>query len=102
MPQLAEVFTPEPVEHAAPELAVAADVVVAVRIERLTPCVEPELPGLVAQVLPDSLRIPVLLFLGDEAAALEDEDASRRVRQRVGDRAAARAGPDDDDVEGQQ
>jgi hypothetical protein len=100
--QRAEVFSPQPIEHAAPELAVAADVVVAVRVEGAPVRVQPQLLGLVAQMFPHGLRIPVLLLLGDEVAALEDENPRLAFRQGVRDGTAARAGADDDDVEVQQ
>ena len=93
-----KILAPQAVEHAAPELRVAADVVVRVRPELVPALVEPALAGLIAQMLPDRLRTPVLVFLRDEVAALENQDARGAVRQRVGHGPAARAAADDDDV----
>ena len=93
-----EVLAAQPVEHAAPELRVAADVVVRVGPELAAAFVEPALLRLIAQVLPDRLRIPVLRFLGNEIAPLEHEDARPGLGKRVRHRPAARAAPDDDDV----
>jgi hypothetical protein len=97
-----EVFTPQAEERAAPELRVAADTVVCVRPERPPDQASLVNPPLllwpVTAVLPHRFRIPVLLFLGHEVAALEDQDAGRARGQGVRHRAAARAGPDDDDV----
>jgi catechol 2,3-dioxygenase len=59
----------------------------------------PSLARAVAEVLPDRLGVPVLLFLRNEAAALEDQQPGRRLRQRMRDRPPARSGANDDDVE---
>ena len=48
-----EILAPQPVQHAAPELRVAADAVVRVRPELAAALVEPALGRPVAQVLPD-------------------------------------------------
>ena len=94
-----EIFAPQAIEHAAPELGVAPDTVVGVRLKLPAASIEPLLGDAVAQVLPYRLRAPVLLFLRNEATALEDEDAGGRGGQRVRDRPAAGAAADDDDVE---
>ena len=94
-----EVLPPQPVQHAAPELGIAADVVVGVRHERLAALVEPLLGGSVAQVLPDRYGIPVLDLARHEVAALEQEQARPAVGKRIRERASARAAADDDDVE---
>jgi hypothetical protein len=52
----------------------------------------------VPEMFPHRFRIPVLLLARDEIAALDDEDAGAGIGKGVGERAAARAGPDDDDV----
>ena len=65
MLQCLEILAAQAIEHAAPELGVAADAVVRVREELGAVSVEPALGGSIAQVLPDSLGIPVVGFLRD-------------------------------------
>src|SRR6185436_8477928 len=98
VPHLLEVLAAQPVEDAPPELGVAADAVVRVGTELAAVLVEPALVDAVAEVLPDRLRVPVLIFLRDEVAALEDERPGARAGERVRERAAACAAADDDDV----
>ena len=77
----AEILAAQPVEHAAPELRVAADAVVRVRRERLPFGVEPLLDGAIAQLAPHRFGAPVLRLARDAAAPFEHEDpraASRR------------------------
>ena len=76
-----EVFAPETVEDAAPELRVAADAVVRVRAKLAAALVEPAFRDPVAEILPDRFGAPVLLFLRNEVAAFEDEDARRGAGQ---------------------
>jgi hypothetical protein len=94
-----KILPAQPIENAAPEFRVAADVVVRVRPERDAAPIEPHLVGAVAQVLPHSFRVPVLRLLRHEISALEDEDSRRRIRQGLRHRSSAGAGSDDDDVE---
>ena len=93
-----EVLAPQPVEHAAPELGVAAYAVVGVGPELVAACVEPPLGRPVAKVLPDGCGLGVLRFSRHEIAAFHHQDARRGRRQGVGHRPAARPGADDDDV----
>ena len=72
-----EVLAPQPIEHAAPELRVPADAVVRVGRELPPALVEPALRGAIAELFPDRLGIPVFLFLGNEVAALDDENPCR-------------------------
>ena len=97
--EFSEVLAPQTIEHAAPELRVAADVVVRVRLELGTGLIDPALRRAVAQFLPDRGRTPVLGLGRHAAATLDQEDALARRRQGVGHRSAARAGPDDHEVE---
>jgi hypothetical protein len=69
-----------------------------VRAELAALLVEPALFRLIAQVLPDRFRIPVLRFLRDEVSPLENQNARGGIRERVRHGAAARAAADDDDV----
>ncbi len=96
---LAEVLAPQTIEHAAPVLRVAADVVVRVRLELGAGLIDPALRRAVAQFLPHRGRAPVLRLGRHVAATLDQEDALARRREGVGHRAAARAGPDDHEVE---
>ncbi len=93
-----KVFAPQPIEHAAPELRVAADAVVRVGKKLLTLAVEPALGRPVAEVLPHRFRIPVVGLLRHRRAALEHEDPRAAPGERPGHRPAAGAAPDDDDV----
>src|SRR4030095_2651296 len=95
---LRRALAPQPVPHAAPELRVAADVVVRVRIELASPFVEPHLSRAVAQVLPHGVGIPVRVFLRHEVAALDDQEPRAGRGEGVRDRAAAGPAADDDDV----
>ena len=97
--QRLEILAPQAIEHAAPELGVAADAVVRVGKKLDALRVEPALSGPIAQVLPDGLGIPVVGFLRHGPAALEHEHPRRRLRQRACHRPAAGAAADDDDVE---
>ena len=67
------------------------------RIVRLEDSVQIGRP--VAEVFPDGFRAPVLFFLRNEVASLDQQDASTGRRQRMGHRAAASAAADDDYVE---
>ena len=78
-----KIFPPQAIEHAAPELRVPADVVMGVRRELQALFVQPAFPRPIAQVPPDGLGTPVLLFLWHEVAALEDQNARAGVRQRL-------------------
>ena len=93
-----EVLASQPVEHAAPELRVAADAIMRVRLELPPAVVEPALRRAVAQLLPHCVGAPVFLFLRHEVAALDQEDPRAGPGKGVRHRAAAGAGADDDDV----
>ena len=80
------------------ELRVAADVVLGVWPEALTLLVDPLVRGDVALPAEDLLGVPVLRLAREVAAALEQQDPLARRRQPVRQRAAARAGADDDHV----
>jgi hypothetical protein len=93
-----EVALAHPEQHRAVDLGVAADVVVLLGVELLAVLVGP-VPGVaVAQVAPDRHRAPVLLLPWVPATALQQQHPFARRCQRPGERAAAGAGPDDDDV----
>ena len=89
---------PQAVERGAVELGRAADEVVDLRLERLPVRVVPGVRRDVAVVDEDVLREPVLRLAREPVAALEQQDALARGREVPGERAAAGAGADDDDV----
>src|SRR5436190_501934 len=94
-----KIFATKPVEHAAPELRVAADAIVRVRQELLTVAVDPAFGRPVAEMFPDLGRTPVLGFLRHEIATLDDEQPETGRSERVRHGAAAGAAADDDRVE---
>src|SRR5262249_52944193 len=96
--QLAEVLLPEAEEGRPVELCVPAHRVVGVRMKWLPVPVVPDFLRLVSPLDVDVPRVPVGLLPAHEVPALEQEDALAGGRQGVGQRAAAGAGPDDDDV----
>ncbi len=95
----AKVLAPQPEQRAAPELAVAAHVVVRIRDELLALHVHPAFTGAVPEFAPHHIRVAIAVFLWDVVAAFKDEDARVMARQFVRDRSAACAAADDDDVE---
>jgi hypothetical protein len=96
---LLEVALPQPEQDRAVELGVAAHEVLLVRLEGLPVLVvDPVLVGEVAALAEHLLAAPVLGLARQVAAALEHEDALAGRGQPVGQRAAARAGSDDDHV----
>src|ERR1041385_593248 len=96
--QLAKIALAQPEQRGAVELRVAPDVVVRVGVEFLSVLVPPLFLRAVAALEHDGLRIPVLLLAGNVVAALEQQDALARGSKPVRQRAAARAGADEDDV----
>jgi len=95
---LVKILAAQTIQHAAPELCVATDVVMRVGLELAAGLVKPPLARPVTQVLPDGFRVPVLVFLRHEIAAFYYENAGGRAGQRVRDGPAARTGADDDEV----
>ena len=90
----------QPVHHRSPKLRVPADAVMGIRRVRRAALVEPGLGGAIAQLPPHRVGAPVLIFLGDEVAALDDKDLRAGVGQRARNGAAASATSNNDDVEG--
>src|SRR3974390_3389151 len=80
------------------EFGVSADVGIRVGMERLSILVVPMLFGLVLAFEVDKLRIPVCFLAGNEVASLQDEDLLVRRRKAIGQRAAAGAAANDDDI----
>src|SRR5437764_13151074 len=98
MAQLAEVALAQPEQRGAVELRVAPDVVVRVGVEFLSILVPPLFLRAVAALEHDGLGVPVLFLAGNVTPSLEQQDALAGGGEPVGQRAAPRAGADDDDV----
>jgi hypothetical protein len=94
-----EVLLAQAIQHAAPELRVAADAVMGVGLELVGIRFEPALLGAIALFDPDHAGIPVVGMARKRLAALDDENAPAGGRERARHGAAARPGADDDDVE---
>ena len=95
---LAEVFFAQTKQRRAEKLRVAADIVVRMRMQLVAVSVVPLFFGLVSALEVHGARIPVVLFARHVTAALEDQYFLSRRRQLVGERAAAGAAADNDDV----
>ena len=93
-----EVALTQTEEDRAVELRVAADEVLLVRAEGIAVLVDPLLAAEVALLEEHLLGVPVLGLAGRVTAALEQQDALAGGGEAVGERPAARAGADDDDV----
>ena len=97
--QLAEVLLAHAVQRGAVQLGGAADEVVHLRLEeRLVLGAVPVVGRDVAAVHEHVQGGPVLRLAGQPVAAFEQQDALARRGEVAGERAAARPGPDDDDV----
>ena len=96
----AEVFGAHAEHGGAVDLGLAADEVGLLGMERLAVLVLPDFGGVVAVVEEDGGGIPVEFFLGEEGAALEDEDALAGAGEVEGEGSAACSGADDDCVVG--
>src|SRR5215472_4191315 len=72
MPDFSEVFPAQAEQSRAVKLGVSADVVVCVRVERLSVPVPPLFFGLVFPLDVDGARIPVGLFAANVITALQD------------------------------
>src|SRR5262245_20867707 len=94
----AEVALAHAKQRRAVNLGVAAYPVAGARAERVAIAIRPDLVRVVAVLLHHVDRAPVLLFAGQKATALENEDLLAGVRQPVPQGPAARTGADDDDV----
>ena len=96
--ELAEVLLAQPVERRAVQLGRAADEVVDTGLERLALVVVPGVGRDVAVVHEHVVGRPVLRLAREPVAALEQQDPLAGRREVAGERAAARAGADDDHV----
>ena len=68
------------------------------RLERLAVLAVPGLLGFVFRFEKDRRSVPILLLARQKIAALQYQYSLARGRQSIGERAASRAGADDDDV----
>jgi hypothetical protein len=96
--ELTEITGAQPVQGRAVQLGGPADEVVHLGLERLAVTVEPSVLGDVLPVHEHRLGVPVVRLAGQEVAAFQQQDPLARGGQGVRQRAAARAGPDDDHV----
>src|SRR6187200_817550 len=96
--KLAEVLGSQAVERGAVELRRAADEVVDLRLERLTPLVVPGFGRDVASIDEDVLGEPVLGLSRQPVASLEQEDPLAGGCEPVREGAATGAAPDHDHV----
>src|ERR1700733_1894878 len=97
--QLAEVLLAHAVQGGAVQLGGAADEVVHLRLEERLVLDAVQVVGRdVAAVLEDLQGGPVLRLAGQPVAAFEQQDPLSRRGEVAGEGAAARPGPDDDDV----
>jgi hypothetical protein len=99
MLERAEILPAQAGQRGAVDFGVAAHEVMDARLEGLAVGAVPGLVRLVALLVEDDLRLPVLRLLRQIVPALDEEDAQPAVAQRIGQRAAARARADDDEVE---
>jgi hypothetical protein len=98
MAQLAEVLPAQTIERRAEHLGRPADEIMYLRLKRPAVAVVPGLGGDIAVLHEHRRRIPVLRLALEPIAALENQDALSRGRELSGERAAACAAADDDDV----
>jgi hypothetical protein len=94
----AEVLNAEAEEGGSVDFGLAADKVGLLRVEWLIVFVEPDILGVIVIVEEDGGRVPVEFLLGEEGAALEDEDALTGLGEMEGESAAAGSSSDDDGV----
>src|SRR5713101_4675390 len=95
---LTEVLLTQADQRCAVEFSVATDVIVRTGVKLLTVLVKPRFLDVVAGLDVDRVRVPVFLLTRDIRTAFEQQDPFARRRQFVGQRPAARAGTNDDDI----
>ena len=98
MPHFLKVPFPQAKERRAINLRIAADPVGGLGMKGFAFAVLPDLVRVVTVSEKDGLGVPILLFLRQKSAAFEDENALAAGGEALGERAAAGARPDDDDV----
>jgi hypothetical protein len=94
----AEVFGAKAKECCAVDLGLAADEVGLLGVKGLVIFVKPDIFGVVTVVQEDGAGVPIEFFLGEELAALKDENALPRLCKMKGESAPASPGADDDYV----
>jgi hypothetical protein len=94
----AEVLGAEAEERGTVDLGLASDEVGLLRVERLIVLVEPDVLSVVTVIEKDGGSVPVKFLLGEEGAALEDEDTLAGLCEVEGEGAASCPGSDDDGV----
>src|SRR5918994_6775932 len=98
MPYLAKIFLPQAEQRRAVEFSIAADIVVGVGMKFFAVFVVPDLFRLVLSLEVYRPRVPVVLFSGHIAAAFHKQNLFARCGKLIGERAAAGAAADDNDV----
>ena len=98
VPHLAEILLAQAIERRAEHFRRAADEIVNLRLEPLAVGQEPGVRRNVAIGAEDVLDAPVARLARQPIAALKDQDFLARRRQAMGERAAAGAAANDDDV----
>src|SRR6266699_1867145 len=93
-----EVLAAEPLQGGAVDLRVPSDEIVDAWMERLARRIQPDLAWLVALLIEDCLGNPVLRFLWQVVATLQQQDTHATVAQRVGKGTATHACPNNEDV----
>ena len=94
----AEVFFPQAEQSGAINFGVAAHPVAGAGMQVVAFFVRPDVFCVIAVLEEHGGGVPVGLFLRQEWTALENEHALARLGQMIGERSAAGACPDDDDV----
>src|SRR5665213_681105 len=89
---------PQAEERRAIHLRIAADPVGGLRMEGLALAILPDFVRMVAVLKKDCLGVPILFLLRQKSAAFKDENTLPARSEPLGESAAARARPDDDDV----
>ena len=69
-----------------------------IRTKLLPVSVQPPLLGPIAKILPNCDRVAILRFLRYEVSSLKHQNLSRRLGQRMNQRASPRTGTNNDDV----
>src|SRR5438876_1089220 len=99
MANFTEIFLAQPEQSRAEKFGVAAHVIVCVRVQVFAILVAPDFFRVVFALLVDGLGAPIVLFARHVRAALNEQNPLATRGEPMCQRAAARAGADDDDVE---
>ena len=98
MPDFGEILLAQAIQRRAEHLGGSADEIMHLRLKRFAASIEPGIGRDISVLLEDRCRIPVRRFALQPVAPLEQQNAFARRRELFGERAAAGAAADDDDV----